>query len=79
MLDMVQRINWNEYFLILTQGNPSLALQFLVVNGMLAAYWLMGRVGKRKPNAKQSSALLLPLLFMVGNLSVVTLGKRLAS
>jgi hypothetical protein len=77
MLDLVQRINWNEYLLILTQGNPSLALQFMVVNGMLAAYWLMGRTRKRKPT--QSSALLLPLLFMVGNLSVVTLGKRLAS
>ena len=77
MLDLVQRINWSEYVLILTQGNPSLALQFLVVNGMIAAYWLMGRLSKRK--SKQSSALLLPLLFMVGNLSVVTLGKRLAS
>jgi len=77
MLDLVQRINWDEYSLILMQGTPSLALQFLVVNGMLAAYWFMGRLRKR--TSKQSSALLLPLLFMVGNLSVVTIGKRLVS
>ena len=77
MLDLVQRINWNEYLLILTQGNPSLGLQFLVINGILAAYWLMGRLRKRK--FKQSSGLLLPILFVVGNLAVVTLGNRLAT
>jgi hypothetical protein len=77
MLDLMQRVNWNEYFLIMTQGNPSLALQFLAVNGILAAYWFMGRLRKRK--SKQSSAVLLPLLFVVGNLSVVTLGHRLAT
>jgi hypothetical protein len=77
MLELVQRINWNEYLLILTQGNPSLALQFLVVNGIIAAFWLTSRVRKRK--SKQSSAVLLPLLFVIGNLSVVTLGHRLAT
>jgi len=77
MLDLIQRVNWTEYFLILTQGTPSLALQFLVVNGIIAACWLMSRIRKRK--YKQSSSLLLPLLFTVGNLSVVTLGHRLAT
>lgn len=77
MLDLVQRINWNEYFLILTQGNPSLGLQFLVINSVLAAYWLTGRL--RKSKSKQSSGLFLPILFVVGNLAVVTLGNRLAT
>jgi len=76
MFDLVQRVNWNEYFLIMTQGNPPLALQLLVVNGMLAAYWLVRRARKRK--SPQGSAWLLQLLFVAGNLGVVTLGNRLS-
>lgn len=75
MMDLVQRVNWNEYFVILTQGHPPLALQLLVVNAMLTAFWLVRRARKRK---HQSSALLLQLLFLAGNLGVVTFGNRLS-
>lgn len=76
MLELAQRVNWNEYFLMLTQGNPPLFLQFLVVNAVLLAYWLFRRTRKRK--SQQGSAWILQLLFVAGNLGVVTLGSRLS-
>ena len=77
MLELVQRVNWNEYLLILTQGSPPLGLQLLMVNAMLVAYWFMRRRAPRKRNA-QPSGWLIPAMFAAGNISVVTWGGTLA-
>jgi hypothetical protein len=75
MLELVQRVNWDEYLLILSQGNPPIGLQLLMVNAVLVAYWLLRRT-KRKSH--QASGWMLPALFIAGNIGVVTWGSRLS-
>jgi hypothetical protein len=78
MLDLFQRVNWDEYLLILAQGNPPIGLQLLLVNAMLVAFWLYLRTRKRKRNAPPQSGWMVQLMFLAGNVGVVTLGSRLS-
>ena len=78
MLDLVQRVNWNEYMLILSQGNPPIALQLMVVNAALVAFWLYRRTRNRKRNAPLQSGWMLQLMFLAGNVGVVMLGSHLS-
>ena len=78
MLDLVQRVNWNEYMLILSQGNPPIALQLMVVNAALVAFWLYRRTRNRKRNAPLQSGWMLQLMFLTGNVGVVMLGSHLS-
>ena len=77
MLELVQRVNWDEYALILSQGNPSIGMQLLIVNAMLLGYWLVRRAAKRKPR-RQQSGWLLQAMFVLANVGVVTWGSRLS-
>lgn len=79
MQELVQRVNWSEYLLILMQGNPPIALQLAVVNVVLVGYWLFSRGRKRKTkHISQQPAWMLQLLFVAGNIGVVTWGGRLS-
>ena len=78
MLELAGRVNWDEYHLFLSQGTPSIALQLLALNVMLAVYLMHRRTRKRKGKSPQTGGLLLPLLFLVGNYSVVNWGNKLA-
>ena len=78
MLELFQRVNWDEYLLILSQGNPPIGLQLLLVNAMLVAFWLYRRTRNRKRNAPPQSGWLLQMLFLAGNVGVVMLGSRLS-
>jgi hypothetical protein len=75
MLELLQRVNWDEYVLVLSQGNPPIGLQLLLVNAMIVAYWLLRRT-KRK--SRQGAGWMLPVLFIAGNIGVVTWGSRLS-
>jgi len=76
MLELVQRVNWSEYILILSQGDPPVGLQLIAINAFLVGYWFLRRMAKRKPAA--SPAWMLPALFIAANLGVVTWGSRLS-
>ena len=76
MLELVERVNWNEYFQILAQGEPSIGVQLLVVNIILMGYWFFKRIAKRK--AKPGPVWILPMLFIAANFGVVTWGSRLS-
>jgi hypothetical protein len=78
MLELAGRVNWDEYYLFLSQGTPSIALQLLALNVMLVVYLMHRRTRKRKGKSAQTGGLLLPLLFLVGNYSVVNWGNKLA-
>ncbi len=82
MFELVERVNWNEYALILAQGDPPIGLQLLVVNALLAVFWFARRMFKPKPkkkrNAPEGSAWMVQLLFVAGNIGVIMLGGRLA-
>ena len=78
MLDLFQRVNWNEYLLIMSQGNPPIALQLLMVNAALVAYWFYRRTRTRKRTAPPPSGWTLQVMFLAGNLGVVMLGSRLS-
>ena len=76
MLELIQRVNWSEYFLILSQGEPPIAMQLLAVNIILVGYWFFRRIAKRK--AKAGPAWMLPMLFIAANVGVFTWGSRLS-
>lgn len=78
MLELAGRVNWDEYHLFLSQGTPSIALQLLALNVMLVAYLMHRRTRKKKGKSPQTGGLLLPLLFLVGNFSVVNWGNHLS-
>ena len=78
MLELAGRVNWAEYHLFLSQGTPSIALQLLALNAMLVAYLMHRRIRKKKGKPAQTGGLLLPLLFLVGNYSVVNWGSHLS-
>jgi hypothetical protein len=78
MLEMAGRVNWDEYHLFLTQGTPSIGLQLLALNVMLVVYLMHRRTRKKKGKSAQTDGLLLPLLFLVGNYSVVNWGSQLS-
>ena len=76
MLDLLQRVNWDEYLFMLSQGSPPIGLQLLAVNALLVAYWLVQRARKRK--SRQGSAWMLQIIFVAANIGVVTWGGRLS-
>jgi hypothetical protein len=76
MLELVQRVNWDEYLSILLQGDPPIGFQLLAANAMLMAFWLFRRT--RKGKSRYSWAWLLPMLFIAGNIGIVALGGRLS-
>ena len=79
MLELIERVNWNEYLLILSQGTPPIGLQLLVINVVLVTFWLVRRTRKRRPQRRsQGSGWILQTLFVAGNLSVVTWGSQLS-
>ena len=75
MLELAQRVNWDEYILLLSQSNPPVSLQLLAINALLVACWLVRRTRKRK--SPSGSAWILVLLFVAGNIGVVNWGGRL--
>jgi hypothetical protein len=77
MLELVGRVNWDEYQLFLLQGTPPIALQLLALNALLVVY-LMHRRTRKKGKSRQSGGLLLPMLFLAGNYSVVNWGGNLS-
>ena len=79
MLELVERVNWEEYQLFLLQGTPPIALQLLALNALLAFYLMHRRTRKKgKSKSPQSGGLLLPILFLGGNFSVVNWGGHLS-
>ena len=78
MLELVSRVNWDEYQLFLSQGTPSIGLQLLALNILLAVYLMHRRTRKKKGKSPQTGGLLLPLLFLAGNYSVVNWGNHLS-
>ncbi len=76
MLDLMQRVNWDEYLFFLSQGYPPVSLQLLALNAMLVIFWLFRRARKRK--SRQTSAWLLPVLFCAGNVGVIAWGSQLS-
>ena len=76
MLDLLQRVNWDEYLFMLSQGSPPVGLQLLAVNGLLVAYWLVQRARRRK--SRQGWAWMLQIIFVAANMGVVTWGGRLS-
>jgi hypothetical protein len=78
MLELAGRVNWDEYHLFLSQGTPSIALQLLALNVMLVVYLMHRRTRKKKGKSPQTGGLLLPVLFLVGNYSVVNWGNHLS-
>lgn len=77
MLEMLERVNWEEYQTFLLQGTPPIALQLLVLNALLVAY-LMHRRTQKKGKSRQSGGWVLPIVFLVGNYGVVNWGGQLA-
>ena len=77
MLELVERVNWDEYHLFLMQGTPSIALQLLVLNGLLVLY-LMRQRTRKKAKSRQPGGWLLPMLFLAGNYGVVNWGGHLS-
>jgi hypothetical protein len=77
MLDLVERVNWDEYQTYLSQGDPSIGLQLVILNAALLGWWLLTRFKKRKLHQKNSSWLL-PVVMLAGNVGVVTLGSWIA-
>lgn len=75
MMDLVQRVNWDEYLQILSQGSPPIGLQLLLVNAVLMAYLLHRRTRKGK---NRQAGWMLPVVIIGGNLVVVTWGGQLA-
>ena len=79
MLELVARVNWDEYHLFLSQGTPSIAMQLLALNALLVVYLMRRRTRTRKGKSRQSSGgWLLPMLFLAGNYGVVNWGGNLA-
>jgi hypothetical protein len=79
MLELMGRVNWEEYHLFLSQGMPPIALQLVVVNALLVFYLMHRRTQKKgKGKSRQSGGLLLPMLFLAGNYSVVNWGGHLS-
>jgi hypothetical protein len=80
MLELVGRVNWDEYHLFLSQGMPPIALQLLVLNAMLVAYLMYCRIRKtgKKSKSRQGGGWVLPVLFLAGNYSVVNWGGKLS-
>ena len=76
MLELLQRVNWDEYSLILSQGHPPIGMQLLFLNAVLVAYWVLRRTATRKPQ-HQPAGWLLQALFVAGNVGVITWGSRL--
>ena len=77
MLELLGRVNWDEYQLFLSQGTPPIAVQLLALNALLVAY-LMHRRTRRRGKSRQSGGWLLPMLFLAGNYGVVNWGGRLS-
>ena len=78
MLELAGRVNWEEYHLFLSQGTPPIALQLLALNALLAFYLMHRRTRKQKGKSPQTGGMLLPMLFLVGNYSVVNWGDKLS-
>jgi hypothetical protein len=76
MLEMLQRVNWDEYILMMSQGSPPVGLQLVAVNALLVGYWLVQRARRRK--SRPGSAWMLQILFVAANIGVVTWGGQLA-
>jgi hypothetical protein len=77
MLDLVERVNWDEYLTYLSQGDPSIGLQLVILNAVLLGWWLLMRIKKRKLHQKSSSRFL-PVVMLAGNVGIVTLGSWIA-
>ena len=77
MLELVERVNWAEYQLFLSQGTPPIALQLLALNALLVLY-LMRRRTQKKGKSRQGGGWMLPMLFLAGNYSVVNWGSKLS-
>jgi hypothetical protein len=76
MLEMMQRVNWGEYLHILSQGSPPIGIQLLLLNVILIVY-LLHRRTRHKSKYRQQSGWVVPVLFLAGNLGVVTWGSKL--
>jgi hypothetical protein len=78
MLELVGRVNWDEYYLFLSQGMPPIALQLVVLNALLVVFLMHRRTRKRKGKSPPTGGLALPMLFLIGNFSVVNWGGHLS-
>jgi hypothetical protein len=78
MFELVQRVNWDEYHLFLSQGMPPIGLQLVVLNALLILYLMRRRTRKQKGKSPPTGGLLLPVLFLAGNFSVVNWGGNLS-
>ena len=77
MLELVGRVNWDEYQMFLSQGTPPIALQLLVLNALLVFY-LMRQRTRKKGKSRPSGGLMLPIMFLAGNYTVVNWGGNLS-
>ena len=78
MLDLIKRVNWDEYQTYLSQGDPSIGLQLVILNGVMLGWWILRRTRKRKLHHKNSTWLL-PVVLLAGNVGIVTLGSWFAT
>ena len=74
MLEQMQRVNFEEYLHLLSQGHPPISLQLLALNAVIVVFWLVRRA--RRTKFRQSGAWILPVLFIIGNLGVIAWGSR---
>lgn len=84
MASLLERVNWSEYLLLLSKGNPPVALQLLIANTVILVLWLVFRARSGAPvrshaggKSGQRHTLALQGLFVVANLLIVNYGDRL--
>jgi hypothetical protein len=62
--------HWNEFYLILSSGDPPLALQLLVVNTIFFIYFIVRRM-RGAPEMRQEAAITVQAMLIFANLAVL--------
>lgn len=75
-LDALGGVNWTEYQYYLTDGNPPLYVQLILLNCIFFAVWLYRRIhGSRA--ARQATSVVFQLAFVLANVGLVIAGQML--
>lgn len=84
MANLFERVNWSEYLLLLSKGNPPVVLQLLIANTLILILWLVFRAragtskrSRARGKSRHGHTLALQGLFVAANLLIVNYGDRL--
>lgn len=54
MFDLLEGVNWAEYYSLLFDGHPSMFSQFAIFNAVVLAIWSFRKIRKARPMPRTS-------------------------